>query len=145
MNRQMSRRVGRYLVPFVAAAMLAGCGVKESFKDAEAEVAKFHQAMDAGNLQPIWRQADPVLRKGPEHDQLAKALEAVQRKLGKVKGTKQVGWNANATTGGTFVTLTYETQFERGSGVEQFVYRKSDEGQVALTGYNIQSQDMMLN
>ena len=43
-------RLGRYLVPFAAAAMLAGCGVKESFKDAEVEVGKFHQALDAGDF-----------------------------------------------------------------------------------------------
>lgn len=138
-------RLGRYLMPFAAAAMLAGCGVKESFKDAEVEVGKFHQALDAGDLPAIWQQADPVLRQGAQRSQLEKVLDAVHRKLGKVKEAKQVGWNANATTGGTFVTLTYQTVFEHGSGVEQFVYRKGDEGKVSLTGYDIQSQDMMLN
>ncbi len=138
-------RLGRYLVPFAAAAMLAGCGVKEPFKDAEVEVGKFHQALDAGDLPAIWQQADPALRQGAQRSQLEKVLDAVHRKLGKVKEAKQVGWNANATTGGTFVTLTYQTAFEHGSGVEQFVYRKGDEGKVTLTGYDIQSQDMMLN
>lgn len=138
-------RLGRYLMPFAAAAMLAGCGVKESFKDAEVEVGKFHQALDAGDLPAIWQQADPALRQGPQRIQLEKVLDAVHRKLGKVKEAKQVGWNANATTGGTFVTLTYQTVFEHGSGVEQFVYRKGNEGKVTLTGYDIQSQDMMLN
>jgi len=138
-------RLGRYLMPFAAAAMLAGCGVKESFKDAEVEVGKFHQALDAGDLPAIWQQADPALRQGAQRSQLEKVLAAVHRKLGKVKEAKQVGWNANATTGGTFVTLTYQTVFEHGSGVEQFVYRKGDEGKVSLTGYDIQSQDMMLN
>ncbi|WP_334183568.1 DUF4019 domain-containing protein [Novosphingobium sp.] len=138
-------RLGRYLMPFAAAAMLAGCGVKESFKDAEVEVGKFHQALDAGDLRTIWQQADPELRQGAQRASLEKVLDAVQRKLGKVKEAKQVGWNANATTGGTFVTLTYQTTFEHGSGVEQFVYRKGDEGKVTLTGYDIQSQDMMLN
>ena len=138
-------RLGRYLMPFAAAAMLAGCGVKESFKDAEVEVGKFHQALDAGDLRAIWQQADPTLRQGASRASLEKGLDAVHRKLGKVKEARQVGWNANATTGGTFVTLTYQTTFEHGSGVEQFVYRKGDEGKVALTGYDIQSQDMMLN
>ncbi len=145
MNRQMLNRIGRLLVPFAAAAMLAGCGVKESFKDAEVEVGKFHQALDAGELRAIWKQADPALRQGAQRAALEKVLDAVHRKLGKVKQTKQVGWNANATTEGTFVTLTYQTTFERGSGAEQFVYRKGDGGKIALTGYNIESQDMMLN
>ncbi|MEJ2409405.1 MAG: hypothetical protein P8Y58_08945, partial [Novosphingobium sp.] len=67
------------------------------------------------------------------------------RKLGKVRDSKQVGWNANATTGGTFLTITMQTTFENGTGTEQFVYRKGDEGKLTLMGYNIQSQDMMLN
>lgn len=145
MNRQILNRIGRLLVPFAAAAMLVGCGVKESFKDAEVEVGKFHQALDAGDLRAIWKQADPALRQGAQRTELEKVLDAVHRKLGKVKQTKQVGWNANATTGGTFVTLTYQTTFERGPGGEQFVYRKGDGGKIALTGYNIESQDMMLN
>ncbi|KPH60486.1 MAG: DUF4019 domain-containing protein [Novosphingobium sp.] len=138
-------RLGRYLMPFAAAAMLGGCGVKESFKDAEIEVGKFHQALDAGQWQQIWTKADPQLRETTQRPQFEKFLDAVHRKLGKVREAKQVGWNANATTGGSFVTLTYQTTFEHGSGVEQFVYRKGDGGGMTLVGYNIDSQDMMLN
>jgi len=137
--------LARYLMPFAAAAMLAGCGMKESFADAGLEVAKFHRALDAGRTQEIWNDADPQLRSATQQAQFAKLIDAVHRKLGKVRSSKQVGWNANATTGGTFVTLTMETVFEHGSGVEQFVYRKGDGGRMALVGYNIQSQDMMLD
>ncbi|WP_313434286.1 DUF4019 domain-containing protein [Novosphingobium sp.] len=144
MNRQMMNRIGRLLVPFAVAAMLVGCGVKESFKDAEVEVGKFHRALDAGDLRAIWRQADPALRQGAQRAELEKVLDAVHRKLGRVEQARQVGWNANATTDGSFVTLTYQTAFERGSGLEQFVYRKGDGGRIALTGYSIESQDMML-
>lgn len=137
--------LARYLMPFAAAAMLAGCGMKESFADAGLEVAKFHRALDAGRAQEIWKSADPQLRSTTQQAQFVKLIDAVHRKLGKVRSSKQVGWNANATTGGTFVTLTMETAFEHGSGVEQFVYRKADGGHMALVGYNIQSQDMMLD
>ena len=141
----MMNRFGRYLMPFAAAAMLAGCGMKESFEDAGVEVAKFHRALDAGRAQEIWNSADPQFRGATQQAQFTKLIDAVHGKLGKVRASKQTGWNANATTGGTFVTLTMETTFERGSGVEQFVYRKGDGGHMALVGYNIQSQDMMLN
>jgi hypothetical protein len=107
-------------------------------------VGKFHRALDAGDLRAIWRQADPALRQGAQRAELEKVLDAVHRKLGRVEQARQVGWNANATTDGSFVTLTYQTAFERGSGLEQFVYRKGDGGRIALTGYSIESQDMML-
>lgn len=141
----MMNRIGRYLMAFAAAAMLAGCGMKESFADAGLEVAKFHRALDAGRAQEIWKNADPDFRKATQQAQFSMLIDAVHRKLGKVRASKQVGWNANATTGGTFVSLTMQTTFEHGSGVEQFVYRKADGGHMALVGYNIQSQDMMMN
>lgn len=138
-------RFARYLMPFAAAAMLAGCGIKESFKDADAEVGKFHHALDAGNWQKLWSEADPDLRKASSREQFGKLLGAVHQKLGSVKESKQVGWNANSGTGGTFVTVTMQTTFQKGAGTEEFVYRKNGEGKLALAGYNIQSQDMMLN
>lgn len=138
-------RLGRYLVPFAAAAMLGGCGVQESFKEADVEVGQFHTALNAGNWQGVWQTADPQLRQATTREQFGKLLDAVHRKLGKVTASKQTGWNANSGTGGTYVTVTMQTQFERGTGTEQLVYHKGSDGKVALSGYNIQSQDMMLN
>lgn len=142
-------RLARYLMPFAAVAMsgamLAGCNVKESFKEAAVEVSHFHAALDAGQWQQLWAQADPELHKAAQREQFGKFLEAVHRKLGKVQSSKQVGWNANATTGGTYLTVTMQTRFERGEGTEQFVYRKGEGDALKLVGYNIQSQDMMLN
>lgn len=139
------KRLARYLMPFAAAAMLAGCNVKESSKAADVEVGQFHQGLDAGGWQAIWASADPQLRKTTTRAQFGKLLDAVHGKLGKVKTSQQVGWNAEATTGGSFVTVTMQTTFERGAGTEQFVFRKGEADKLTLVGYNIQSQDMMLN
>lgn len=140
-------RFARYLVPFAAAAMLGACGIRESFKDTEVEVAQFHAALDAGKTQKIWTAADPDLRKATSREQFEKLLDAVRRKLGKVTASEQVGWNANATSAGTFLTVTMQTTFEKGSGTEQFVYRKGkgEGARPTLVGYHIQSQEMMLN
>ncbi|EJL34653.1 DUF4019 domain-containing protein [Novosphingobium sp. AP12] len=139
------KRLGRYLMPFAAAAMLGGCNVQASIKEAEAEVGHFHHELDAGNWQAVWKGADPELRKAGTRAQFGQLLEAVHRKLGNVKSTKQVGWNANATTGGSFITVAMETTFERGSAAEQFVYRKGNADQLTLVGYHIQSEQMMVN
>ncbi|MCJ2177056.1 DUF4019 domain-containing protein [Novosphingobium album (ex Hu et al. 2023)] len=119
--------------------------MKQSFQDASAEVGQFHAALDAGQWQGLWTNGDPELHKATTRDRFGKLLDAVHRKLGTVRGSKQVGWNAEATTGGTFLTLTMQTTFEKGTGTEQFVYRKGDGGKLTLMGYDIQSQEMMLN
>lgn len=138
-------RNARYLMPIAAMAMLAGCGVQQGFEDAEREVARFHQALDRGEVQRIWDDADPQFRKATPRAQFDRLVNAVRAKLGKVKASKQVGWNANAGTSGTFLTVTMETTFERGTGTEQFVFAKHADQRPRLVGYNIQSQDMMLN
>jgi hypothetical protein len=139
MNRTM-----RYLAPIAAVAMLAGCGLKEKFKDADGQVARFHQALDAGEYWAIWDMTGPRFRAETKQADFQKVLEAVHRKLGKVKSTQQVGWNANASTSGSTLVLTMQTAFERGSGTEEFVYQK-DADQLMLAGYHINSQEMLLN
>ncbi|MCJ2181367.1 DUF4019 domain-containing protein [Novosphingobium sp. 1949] len=140
MNRLM-----RFLVPFAVAATLGGCGIKESFEKADVAIGQFHRELDAGAIGRIWTTADPDLRQATSQADFEKLLGAVHAKLGKVRTTKQVGWNTNATTGGTFLTATMQTTFEKGTGVEQFVYRKGKDDALTLVGYNIQSRDMMLN
>ncbi|MCJ1959539.1 DUF4019 domain-containing protein [Novosphingobium mangrovi (ex Hu et al. 2023)] len=138
-------RIARLLVPFAAAAMLGGCGIKESFEKADAVIARFHGDLDAANYTRIWTRADPELRSASDKAAFEKLLGAVHTKLGAVKETKQVGWNTNASTSGTYLTATYQTTFEKGTGTERFTYRKGDEDAVTLVNYAIDSQDMMLN
>lgn len=138
-------RMSRYLAPIVAVAMLGGCGLKESFKDAGAAVARFHAALDAEQWQAIWTMTAPQMRQQTKQADFQRILEALHRKLGKVKQTKQVGWNANAGTSGSTLTLTMETTFEHGSGTEQFVYTRAADQSLKLAGYDIESQDMLLN
>lgn len=138
-------RFARYLLSLTAAAMLAGCGIKESYEQTGAEVAQFHKALDSENYEVIWKTASPGMRKASSQEQLTKLLEAVHRKLGKVKESKQVGWNSNTTTEGSFVTVTMQTTFERGAGTEAITFIKGDDDRLSLVGYNIQSQDMMVN
>jgi len=138
-------RFVRYLMPIAAAATLIGCNVKQSLDDAAAAISVFHADLDAGNFDAIWNDAGPQMHKAAKKEQLVGLLAAVHRKLGKVKDSKQVGWNSNATTSGMFTTVTMETTFEKGKGTEQFVYAKGEDDRLALVGYNIQSQQMMLN
>lgn len=141
-------RIARYLTPVAVVAMLAGlpgCGVKQGFEDASREIGRFHQSLNRGEVQRIWDDADPEFRKTTSRPQFDRLAGAIRSKLGAVRTSKQVGWNANAGTSGTFLTVTMKTTFARGIGTEQFVFTKDADQRPRLAGYNIQSQDMMLN
>jgi len=135
----------RYLLPILAAATLAGCGLKETYKVTGAEAAKFHAEMDAGQYEKIWAEAAPDFRKSGDKQSFLALMEAIGKKLGKVKETKQTGWNVNTNNGVTSATMTYDTTFERGKGTETFVYVWVKDDKLRLLGYNIKSTDMMLN
>lgn len=138
-------RNARYLALLIAVAMLAGCGLKQGFEDASREVARFHQALDRGEVQRLWDEADPQFRNATQRAQFDRLIAAVRTKLGKVKASKQIGWNANSSTSGSYLTVTMETTFQRGAGTEEFVFTKHADQRPRLAGYNIQSQNMMLN
>ena len=65
-------------------------------------------------------------------------FEAVRRKLGTVKNSKETGWHVNATTGGAMVSLAYEVEFSEGKGTEQFVFTVTGD-KALLFNYNVNS------
>ena len=53
-------------------------------------------------------------------------------------------WNFNENLKGNFVTLGYKTHFQRGEASEVFVWRQNN-GSATLTGYNINSLELIIN
>lgn len=123
------------------AVLLSSCS---GLPSVEKEIATFHKLLDAENYGEIWRDSTPEMQEASGAAELTKFLGAVHRKLGKVVRSRQVGWNTNVNTSGSFAQVQMETTFERGTGTETFVYRKVGE-EMKLQGYNINSQDMMVN
>lgn len=72
---------------------------------------------------------------------MVKFFDAVRFKLGNVKNTKQVGWHVDFQSSGNIVTLTHESQFEKGTAAEVFMYRMGNQ-HVVLAGYRIESADL---
>jgi hypothetical protein len=139
------RRTARLLIGLAALASLAACNIQQSVDDANAAISTFHADLDAGRMDAIWSEASPEMKAATSKAQLTALLSAVHRKLGRVQQSEQRAWNSNATTNGSFVVVQMATTFERGTGMETFTYRKGDNDQLALVGYNIQSNEMMLN
>jgi hypothetical protein len=127
------------LIPIITLFMFIGCASMTKGKAAaESAVTRFHQQLNGEQYDEIYAQSDEKFR-GAVKDADSKALfEAVHRKLGNVKNATPSGWRINAATGGTFVSLTYSTEFTEGNGEEQFVFLISG-ARASLVNYNINS------
>ena len=128
----------------VVALTLAGCSPGRDIPAATSAVDGFHAALNAGRFTPIYAAGAPELRAAAPERGFVAILEAVHRKLGAFKSGKSVGWRENVTTSGTFVSLGYSSEYERGHADEQFSYKIAD-GRPALVGYHINSTAMLLN
>lgn len=138
-------KLTRYLLPIACAAMLAGCGLKESYDISGAKAEEFHDRLSAGQYDAIWANTATDLRKDASREEFTELLTAVNRKLGKVVEAKQVNWHSNTVNGVTLITMNFDTKFERGKGAETIVFRWFSEDRLALAGYHITSNDMMMN
>ena len=119
------------------ALSLTACGAMEDMDDAEAQVAAFHRAYDAGKYGPLWDRSGPTMKEITTRQQFLDLMVAVRAKLGAVKSTSRTGFNVNYATGGSQVTLTYQTVFANGEGTETFFY--DTEKPPRLLGWNVVS------
>lgn len=122
----------------LAAAVLAltGCKGPASVQDANAKVATFHQRLDAGEYEAIWREAGPDIQNDDKKD-FVRLLSAIHDQLGKVRTSEQTGWNTQMNTAGSQTEVTMQTTFERGSRTETFLFRSTGQG-ARLAGYSIE-------
>jgi hypothetical protein len=134
----------KYAFAVVLVAALSACSSGEQMATAEREVAAFRQLWESQQFAKIHANGSDELRKSVSEADLAKILAVIAAKLGRVKSSQKSGWNVNFHTSGTFVTLGFNTDFEKGAGTEQFVYHVSD-GKAKLVSYNVNSPALLPN
>jgi hypothetical protein len=128
----------------VAALLLVSCSSTEDLGIVHSQITHFRERMAAERFDQIYADAGDELKKATSEKQFTDFLSAVDRKLGGVKDAKDSGWNINFRPTATLVTLSQKTEFERGSGVEAFVYRIAGK-QAKLLGYHLSSNDLIVN
>jgi len=128
----------------IVLAGLVGCSSGEHMATAEQGVAEFRQLMQSGQFAQVYAGGSEELRKSASEAEMVRILAALNSKLGSVKKAEKNGWNVNFHTSGTFVTLGFKTEFEKGSGAESFVFRVAD-GRAALVTYNVNSPALPTN
>lgn len=132
----------RWLVPTLAAAMLAACNPLAQTEGAREQVDLFHERLNAGDDDRIWAGTANELRNTTSREDFGRLLGTMRKSLGDVEETSQTGFRVNTTPQGTFTALQMNTHFEHGRGVETFVFSGSGD-KLKLVSYNINSPDMM--
>lgn len=143
-SRLVTRPELRSLFVVLVFAGLASCSSGDHIATAEQGVAEFRQFMEAQEFAKVYANGSEELRKSTSEAEMTKILGALSSKLGKVKTAQKSGWHVNFHTSGTFVTLGFKTEFEKGTGVEQFIFRISD-GRPMLVSYNVNSPALLIN
>lgn len=128
----------------LSALFLTACSVSADTGAARAAVTRFHEQLDAGQLDAIYDDAADELKSSATRAKFVALLEAVHRKLGAMRSSKERGWFASYRASGALITLTFATAFERGDATEQFVYRMHG-SEARLAGYHINSDALILD
>ena len=125
--------------------LLTGCfgAIIEGQKEAPKLEAAMHEQMAKGDLAGIYDNADPGYKSEMTREKSDALFSAISRKLGAPTSCKAGGINVAATTSGTTITATCETNFSKSAtGVETFNWRKSGD-KYRLLGYHISSNELI--
>lgn len=122
---------------------LVGCSMSKDVETAEKKVSEFRSLLASKRFGQIYYASADDLKKAVKKSEFVAFLEAVNRKLGKVKKTELVNWNVNYNTSGKFITLTYNTTYAEGDASEQFIYRVQNDN-AKLAGYHINSAALII-
>lgn len=123
---------------------LSACSMSKNMSLAEKEVPNFHAQLDAGQFKELYESAAEELKTTITKQDFIALLSAVNRKLGRVIKSEKTTWSVNYNTSGSFVSMTYNTTFTKGTGMEQFIFRLHD-GRALLVSYHINSNALIIN
>ena len=134
-------RISLVVLLMLALAGGSACAGFAAKGDAETAVLTFHQMLDAERYAEIYGQTDDIFKNATPEGQFTEVLQAIHRKLGVVRSSAQTTFYSRDQAGtnpGSYISLTYKTEFAEGPATESFNWRVVD-GKVYLAGYNINS------
>jgi hypothetical protein len=124
--------------------LLGGCSAGADLPVAQDGVTRFHQMLNAGDFADIYADSGPDMKKASTQADMIQLFDAIHRKLGNFQSGTMTGWRENATTSGTYVTLSYSAKFDRSDVTETFSWR-IDQGHALLASYFINSTYMVIH
>jgi hypothetical protein len=121
-----------------AVISLCSCSLSGNYSDAVNATKIFHGHMDGGDYTAVYDAATKGFQASGTRDNLIGFLTRVNRKLGKCGEATAAFGGYQATTSGTFVTMTSSRVCTNGTLNEQFVWLMI-EGKATLLKYNANS------
>src|SRR5258708_9108592 len=134
------RRSSFAFAVLLAVAFGPACAGFAAKGDAETGVTTFHGMLDAERYSEIYSGTDELFKNATPEAQFTEILQAIHRKLGVVRSTTQTNFFSRDQAGinaGSYISLTYKTEFAQGPATESFNWRVVA-GKGHLPGSNIQ-------
>ena len=132
----------RYALAMAASLALAGCSMSQDLSSGGTAVDEFHRQFNGGHFAAIDAAAGSEIK--ATAGGFAPILEHIHARLGNVKSSTRTGFNDRIDNGDHRLDLIYDTKFERGDGVEEFVF-SIDNGKAVLAGYHVKSDALKGN
>ena len=117
---------------------LAGCSIGADLPAAERGAETLHKQLNDGKCADIRKTAAPEFRQMSTEATWLSLCNQLDRGLGKVELSKQIGWQDQMVNGDHRISVVYESAFEKGPGREEFLFRIQD-GKAILLGYHLNS------
>lgn len=139
----------RSIAILAVVTLLTGCGLNAERRGLPSEVAAAVDSITADiaaeRYEKIYREADELFRKDATLEESTAALKTLKEKLGPVKNrmlhSAVEQQNSGGELKGRVFILSYQTSFEKGSGMESFTLVERNH-QWLLARYRVNSTEL---
>jgi hypothetical protein len=133
----------RSVIFYVLICLITGCSSGKDVESAKLEADNFRRLMDAKLYSKIYRNASNEITENNTETQFSELMLGICNKLGKHNEVNILSSkiNKNLSTDDSII-LVYHVKFDRGDGIETLFFKKR-EGKIIISGYNIQSVELI--
>lgn len=123
----------------IACTGFLSCSVDTDRQASKNAVEAFHTRLNAGKYHEIYAEADDQFRHSSGEKEITTFLAKLHRSMGILRSARQTQSKVGYVQGlGAQVILSYDSEFENGRAVEQFLFQLRG-GKALLVRYDIKS------
>jgi hypothetical protein len=132
----------RKTIVLATALVIGACNPVAQLNTGEEKVEEFQQVYSAGDFDRLYSMTAPLFRETTSREDFQDLVDMLQLRLGDVQSSTRQGFNVNANPQGTFTTVTMQTTFDLGVGMETYIFHGEGED-MRLAGWNVNSDRLM--
>lgn len=121
--------------------LLAACNPVVNYHGAKAQVARFHDLYDKGEVKELYAMTGSQFRQTTTLARFKDIVDTVHSSLGEITSSKQESFTVNTTNGTTRTSIVMDTQFARGKGRELFIFIGNGDA-MHLEGWHVESDKL---